>query len=157
MPGETSGVLMRTSRFAEELAAEDARRIAEQPPEVAAMNGEQPQQLSGPKYVPWRPWYVRFMAKGCSRCGGEPSGWLQRQIQTPKRIMRFVLWTVNLIPRGVSLVRVIMSKEVSSEKFIDRTVVCALCPSLVRRLREKKGVVLEEEFCGACECPKWAL
>lgn len=153
MPGETDGVPMRTSRFAEQLAADDAKRIAEHPPEPRAAEQSQPSQ--GPRYVTWRPWYERLMAKGCNRCDGEPPGWVQKQIQTSYRFKRFVLWSVNLIPRSVSLVRVLASRSVSSEQYAARMASCGACPSAVIQLRVVKGEVHEASYCGQCECPKW--
>jgi hypothetical protein len=102
-----------------------------------------------------RPWYVRFMAKGCNRCGGEPYGWVQKQIQTPYRFKRCVLWVVNLVPRGFSFVRVITSRRVDSERYVERQAACGACPSAVIQIRVVRGLVRETSYCGMCECPKW--
>lgn len=144
---------MKTSRFAEQLAADDAKRIAELPPELSIAEPVEPSP--GPKYVPWRPWYERLLAKGCNRCGGDPSGWVQRQIQTPYRFKRLILWIVNLLPRGLSLIRVLISRSVPDEQYAERQTACAACPSAVIQLRVKQGLVHETSYCGLCDCPKW--
>jgi hypothetical protein len=109
----------------------------------------------GPNYQYYRPWYERLLAKGCSRCGGEPAGWAQRQIQTPYRFKRTILWLVNLLPRGVSMIRVLLSRKVSSAAYVDRMASCNTCPSAVLVLRVVKSKVKETSHCGLCDCPKW--
>lgn len=118
-------------------------------------NGHQPVQPQGPRYEIWMPWYKRLLAKGCARCGGEPSGWAQRQIQTPYRFKRFVLWMVNLAPRFASMVSVVTSKRVSSDQYAERQASCATCPAQVIQGRAIGDTVRETSYCGACECPKW--
>lgn len=117
----------------------------------------QVQQLrGGPRYEYWRPWYSRLLAKGCARCGGgEPSGWVQRQIQTPYRFKRFLLWAVNLMPRGASLIGTVASKRVSLEKQAERDAACGACPGMVIQLRVRKGTISETRFCAECSCPRW--
>lgn len=136
----------------------DPKVLARLQAAMVAMPDEMPPMQvghHGPKYEYHRPWYVRFMAKGCNRCGGEPPGWLQKQIQTPYRSKRMILWLVNLIPRGVSFVRVVTSRSVSSEQYAERIGSCGACPSAVIQLRVVKGSVRETSYCGQCECPKW--
>jgi len=145
---------MRTSRFAEELAAEDAKH----PPVVEPDNGQAsvaPEAPQGPRYEFHRPWYSRFIGKGCNRCGGQPPGWVQKQIQTPLRFKRLALWIVNLVPRGTSFVRVMVSGRVDSEQYAERQASCASCPAAVIQLRAVKGEIRETSWCSQCECPKW--
>jgi hypothetical protein len=145
--------MFMTNRLADQIAEMEAKQLAEYPP--IAEPAEQPQAAQGPRYVFYRPWYERFLAKGCKRCGGDPQGWLQTQIQTPYRFKRFVLWIVNLLPRGVSMIRVVTSKRVSSEQYAERQAACGECPSAVIQLRVRRGKVSETSYCGACDCPKW--
>lgn len=139
-----------------------ARQIAEYeatlPPVVEPENGRSqavPEQPQGPRYEAYRPWYARLLAKGCARCGGEPPGWIQRQIQTPYRLKRLLLWSVNLIPRGFSFVRVVVSRRVHLDQQAERDTTCGACPGMVKQLRVRKGFVCETRFCGECSCPKW--
>ena len=141
------------NRLADQIAEMEARELAEHPPPVDI--AEHPQAPSGPRYIFWRPWYERLIAKGCNRCGGEPSGWLQRQIQTPYRFKRFVLWTVNLLPRFVSLIRVLASRRVSSAQYAERMASCGACPSAIIQLRFAGSRIRETSFCNLCDCPKW--
>lgn len=117
--------------------------------------GQIPYAPHGPRYEVYRPWYKRFIAKGCARCGGEPTGWLQRQIQTPGRFKRTILWLVNLIPRGASLIRVVTSKQVGWSSYVERNIVCGACPSAVIELRVLRGTIHETMFCAMCSCPHW--
>ena len=147
---------MRTSRLAQQLAEEDAKRPPE--PEPTPGNGQgstAPEQPKGPRYEIHRPWYGRLLAKGCARCGGEPPGWVQRQIQTPQRFKRFLLWTVNLSPRFASMVSVVTSKRVSSDVQSERDAKCGACPGMVIQLRMRGANINERRFCGECLCPKW--
>jgi hypothetical protein len=161
---------MITSELAQQLAEEDAKR----PPPVIPENGRasvpsEPQTPQGPSYAIWRPWYKRLLAKGCARCGGEPPGWVQRQIETPYRFKRALLWLVNLIPRGASLVHVLLSRRVSAEQQAERDAQCQDCPGITAgcngshtpgrrvQLRVIRGVVKETSFCNLCDCPMWRI
>ena len=160
MPGETDGVFMscRTTRFAQQLADEDSRRAVEEPPvETPNGNGQQPRQPSGPRYEYHRPWYKRLLAKGCARCGGQPMGWVQQQIQTPYRTKRLILWLVNLLPRMASFASVMLSRRIEATEYEARQAACATCPAAVVQLRVVKDEVREASYCSACSCPKWYL
>lgn len=111
----------------------------------------------GPAHEFYRPWYSRLLAKGCKRCGGEPQGWVQTQIETPYRFKRFVLWVVNLAPRLCSLISVVTSRRVSLVRYAERRASCATCPAAVIELRVRGSEVRETSYCGACSCPKWRL
>lgn len=127
-----------------------AARLA---PPVAQAPMPLPQR--GPQYEFYRPWYRRLLAKGCARCGGEPMGWLQRQINTPYRTKRTILWLVNLLPRAASLVRVTTSRRVDSLRYWERQAACDTCPQAVVVLRMHREGVDETSYCGLCDCPKW--
>ena len=146
----------RTTRFAQQLADEDSRRAIEEPPvEQPNGNGQQPRQPSGPRYEYHRPWYKRLLAKGCSRCGGQPQGWVQTQIATPYRFKRFVLWIVNLLPRAASFASVILSRRIEAAEYEARQAACATCPAAIIQLRVVKNEVRERMFCSQCSCPHW--
>jgi hypothetical protein len=141
------------NRLADQIAEMEAQQLAEHPPAVEA--SEQSQTQQGPRYVFWRPWYERLLAKACNRCGGEPSGWIQRQIQAPGRFKRFVLWIVNLLPRFASLIRVLTSRSVSAEQYAERQASCGSCPSALIQLRFVGDDIRATSYCGLCDCPKW--
>jgi hypothetical protein len=120
------------------------------------------QRHQGPQYVRRNSWFRNFIAlvppRNCATCGAGPyTGWVQRQIENPGRIKRWILWWVNLIPRGASLVRVVTSGLVGVDEFIARQKACADCPGAVVRLKLVKGTIQEKSYCGLCQCPKWWL
>lgn len=125
------------------------------------------QAPSGPQHEYYRPWYERLLAKGCSRCGGQPQGWVQQQIATPYRFKRFVLWTVNLAPRGAELLKVVLSRRVSDEQIAERGTKCENCPGAMVKgqwtpgrlvqLRVMNGTMQETSFCNLCTCPTWRM
>lgn len=144
-----------TNRLADQVAEMEAKELAEHPPAIKADGSSQ--SVPMPTYVVWRPWYKRFLAKGCGGCGGNPPGWLQKQIQTPGRIKRFVLWCVNLMPRGASLVRAVTGGLVPADEFTVRQKACSDCHGALVSLRAVKGTMRETSYCGLCDCPKWWL
>lgn len=128
--------------------------------EAAMLAPPQPESAAtyhprGPTYEYHRPWYERLLAKGCNRCGGDPHGWVQKQIQTPYRFKRLVLWLVNLLPRGTSLLSAVLSRTVPQAQYAERQAACATCPSAVIQLKVVQGLVCETSYCGLCDCPKW--
>jgi len=121
----------------------------------------------GPRYSIYLPWFSRIIGKGCARCGGRPPGWVQRQMTTPYRFKRFVLWSVNLVPRMCSLIGVVMSRKASFAQQAERHAKCERCPGvssqeswtpgLVKELRLVRGRMTETSFCNICDCPRWRM
>jgi len=148
---------MRTSRMAQQLAEEDAKR----PPPVESENGQShapPEQPSGPRYDIHRPWYSRFAGKGCQRCGSnQPRGWIQRQIETPYRVKRLALWLVDLLPRGCTFLATVTSRRVQSDQYVERQAQCGTCPAAVIELRVRGDSIRETSYCSACACGRWYL
>ena len=153
---------MITSELARQLAEEDAARPPVIPENGRASVASEIQPPQGPRVEFHRPWYQRFIGKGCNRCGGEPPGWLQRQIGRKRvngewfpRTAALVLWLVNLVPRGASFVRVVTSGRVSAVQYASRQATCASCPMAIQQLRMVKKSVRGTLWCGLCGCPKW--
>lgn len=148
---------MKTSRFTEELKAVDTANPP--PPPIESDNGRGKGETPAfdPRYRFPRPWWDRLFGAGCAGCGGKPPGWLQRQIQTPKRTMRLILWLANLLPRGVSLWTALTGGRTSGEVYDERQAMCSTCPDAVIHLRLLKATIHEKSYCGACNCPKWWL
>lgn len=109
----------------------------------------------GPHYEFYRSRYRRLFGDGCARCGGPSIGWIQRQLQTPKRIMRFILWVANLVPRAVRLWTALTHGYVGWDEYDERQAACGPCSDRVIHLRLLKGAIREKSYCGACDCPKW--
>lgn len=129
--------------------------------------GAKKEMQSGPRYVRYRTRFARFIGKGCARCGGDPPGWVQRQVETPYRFKRSFLWLVNLVPRFGSFTRVLFGRRVSFEAQVARHEKCQTCPGmhgkdswtpgLVIELRVVKGAMTATRFCGLCDCPRWRI
>jgi len=81
------------------------------------------------------PWDVRLL------------GWTYRQIVTPRRIVRFLVWIVNPMRwvRARIALAAIIGPRVSEEEYRDRQSICGVC--------EKR----DGDFCRACRCPRWRL
>lgn len=145
----------RTEALVAQLKAEDAERLANAPPDG---NGQVAEAQSGPQYRAYRPLWRRLVGKGsgggCQSCQGEPWGWVQRQIQTPRRIVRFLTWLVTLIPRGVELVRVLTGGGASEGTYDERQAICETCEVCVKVMRPDFRI---RAYCGACQCPEWLL
>jgi hypothetical protein len=109
--------------------------------------------LSDRQYVIYRSWYELLF--GGNALSTDLPGWIERQIETPKRFKRLLLWSADLIPRGVSMIRVLLSRKVSSAAYVDRMASCNTCASAVLVLRVVKSKVKETSYCGLCSCPKW--
>lgn len=173
---------MRTSRFAASLAQQDAERQATEPESNGQAAQEHLKVARGPRYVAHRPLWKKLVGKGsgggCSSCHGEPWGWVQRQITTPRRTVRLLAWLVTLLPRGWELARVLASKRTDDATCIDRQTACGECEACVVVVREKPGdfvirdvdgnprhpnfvaerrMFTEHAYCGACQCPEWPL
>lgn len=150
---------MRTSRFAQKLAEDDAKRAAEEPETNGQIQHVEPEIPRGPRYKPYRSVWKRLVGKGsssgCSSCQGEPWGWVQRQITTPRRTVRLLSWLVTLLPRGWELARVAMSKRTDDATYIERQTACGECEACVVVVREKQSHFTEHAYCGACQCPEW--
>ena len=74
-------------------------------------------------------------------------GWVYRQIVTPRRIVRFLVWIVNpmrLVRARIALAA-ILGPRVSEEEYRDRQSICKVC--------EKR----DGDYCRACRCPRWRL
>jgi hypothetical protein len=127
--------------------------------------GGQPRSQSipqGPQYVRRRSWFKALVAtvekQSCSTCGGGSyTGWIQRQIETPGRIKRWLLWWVNLVPKGASFIRVVTGGFVSADEFMRRQGKggCADCPGATIRLKMLPTGMRELSYCELCGCPKW--
>ncbi len=158
MPGETNDMsMMRTSRFAEELKAIDAENPPAPPETPANGRGHGETPAFDPRYRFPRPWWDRLFGAGCNTCGGKPPGWLQRQIQTPRRIVRLALWLANLLPRAVQLWTALTGGLVDQDAYDERQATCEPCPDRVIHLQLRKGSMREKSYCGACNCPRWWL
>ena len=57
-----------------------------------------------------------------------------------------------------SLARVMISRKVSTEQYMQRWIACDKCALCVIQLRKTlaRGIV-QEAYCGGCGCPKWRL
>lgn len=136
------------------------RRLEEAKAEPHASIAEQLLSLppSGPEYEFWRPWYERFISKSCGRCGDEPIGWLQQQITTPSRTKRFLLWLVNLVPRGVSFTVALTGGKIDADAKAERDRICESCAHARIQLRVIGERIHETGmFCSLCQCGRWRL
>lgn len=120
-----------------------------------------PAQPRGPRFIAHRPLWKKLVGKGqsggCSSCQGEPWGWVQRQITTPRRVVRFLSWLVTLLPRGWEFARVVLSRRVSEVVRQKRAWECMTCDSLIVVVNEKRRVFVVNSYCGACQCPEWIM
>lgn len=86
------------------------------------------------------------------------TGWISRQIITPRRIVRLVywLWTKFVRPyeRVHEFVAIMLSGRVTDEEFAERQEVCDACTSqvVVEGVGWRSG-----SYCLACKCPRWPL
>lgn len=147
-----------TERLVEQLKAHDAEQ-AMSPPSNGQHHAE-PEAPRGPTYELHRPWWKRLIGQGkpggCQSCGqGEPWGWVQRQLSTPRRTVRLLTWAVTLIPRGFELARVLTSGRVDGATYAERMGTCLDCDGcvVVVTARDQRG----KAYCGPCGCPKWAF
>jgi len=115
-----------------------------------------------------RSWFEKLFGftelGGCSGCSKQRTpGWIERQITTPRRVVRFLAWADLLIPRGWSLIRMVLSAKVTIEVAEARHLVCETWrdakgnPCSVRFLRQTKAGIVEERHCGECSCPRTHL
>lgn len=88
------------------------------------------------------PWDMRLFAASPAY-----TGWIERQIRTPRPIRRFILWAFRWLAMWYSqarmLIVVIRSPEVTERAYQKRQEICGAC-------KENDG-----GYCGACNCPKW--
>ena len=147
------------SRMGELIEAEAAARAADEAAKPCAdCNGKA--EKPRPRYEWHKPIMVRLFGTGCATCGS--AGWVQKQIATPRRIVRFLSWVATLVPRAWSMVRTIVSWKVDRAEFFTRMKVCydqSFGPNAcaVRFLRHTKSGITETLHCGKCNCPKTAL
>lgn len=119
--------------------------------------------LNGPYYVRRGSWFHDFFGKptpigGCQGCSSSSySGWIQRQIEMPGRVKRWLLWWINLIPRGAEFLKVMTGGFVTPEEHQIRQGHCQECRGSIKRLKLKNGIMQETGYCLLCRCPKWFL
>ena len=114
-----------------------------------------------PRYEWHKPIMVRLFGTGCSTCGSK--GWVQRQVETPRRIVRFFSWSVTLLPRAWSMFKTVLSRKVDPGAYFARMKIChdnsfGSNACAVRFLRHTRSGIVETFHCGLCNCPKlpWA-
>ena len=144
----------RTSRIGALIEAEAAAKAeaeAAKPCENCNGKAEKPK----PRYEWHKSAFVRFFGTGCATCGS--TGWLQRQIASTGRIVRFLNWGVGVFPRAWSMLRTVFSRKVDPGTYFTRMKQCYDAPCSVRFLRHGKKGIEETMHCGKCNCPRTGL
>lgn len=147
----------KMSRLARQLVEADAQRPQPEPETNGKCEGCGATESKEPRYEFHRSWFIHLFGTGCLACGS--AGWFQRQIMTPRRIARFSAWFVTLAPRGWSMLRTILSRNVDEAVYAERMEVCynhnrGSQACAVRYLRQTSQGIVERLHCGKCNCPK---
>jgi len=104
------------------------------------------------KFVGWR-----HITAGCASCRQAEPRWLQRQIETPERCKRLILWFADLLPRATGLGIALMRGLADRDRYDKRQARCDPCPHRVIHLQLLEGIMREKSYCGRCPCPTWWL
>jgi hypothetical protein len=89
--------------------------------------------------------------------GGRLYVWTIRQLTTPKRIIRLLLWAIRLPVRLGSLVGCLFGGIEERAEYLTRMSICGECADRIVHLSLKRDRVCEKSYCGRCGCPPWYL
>jgi len=154
---------LRTSPLAAQLEERDRERMAAEAAneKETTPKTEEAEGPRGPRIELHRSWRERLFGyiptEGCACTKSFRRGWLQRQIETPRRIPRFFSWLSKLPWRGCELGRVLVAGRVSHEQYEERRAICFECDGCVMEARQSTLGVMVKAYCLECQCPRWLL
>lgn len=131
---------------------EERRAMAEA---LAAILETQPQEeviVEEPPAQPERKRLPRYIL--AKRIDVAFRDWVIAQVQTPKRIVRWLSWWIALPWRIGSFLSVILSRKVDAETLLERDTTCNDCEQRYFFVRRSGRT---SSHCAACKCPSWKL